>query len=110
MGHTGGSGRYVEGERVFGPPSGVFDADWAAGLVLDRLGAGAGDRVEIARAAQLAWSARCAGRDAHEALAEAGLAPDLGRAVVGAVDDFTAAYGAGPAAEGPGPAGTPPTG
>ena len=27
---TGGSGGYVEGERVFGPPQGSYDADWVA--------------------------------------------------------------------------------
>lgn len=27
---TGGSGGYVEGERVFGPPQGTYDADWVA--------------------------------------------------------------------------------
>ena len=25
-----GAGRYVEGERVFGPPQGSYDADWVA--------------------------------------------------------------------------------
>lgn len=27
---TGGTGRYVEGERVFGPPQGTYDVDWVA--------------------------------------------------------------------------------
>jgi len=27
---TGGAGGYVEGERVFGPPQGSYDADWVA--------------------------------------------------------------------------------
>lgn len=28
---------YGEGERVFGPPQGTFDPEWAARLLLDRL-------------------------------------------------------------------------
>lgn len=27
---SGGSGGYVEGERVFGPPQGSYDAEWVA--------------------------------------------------------------------------------
>ena len=27
---TGGTGGYVEGERVFGPPQGTYDVDWVA--------------------------------------------------------------------------------
>jgi hypothetical protein len=27
---TPGAGSYAEGERVFGPPQGVYDADWVA--------------------------------------------------------------------------------
>ena len=50
MRHWGGSGRYVEGERVFAPPAGSFDPDWVAAIVLERCGPGAGDRVALAAA------------------------------------------------------------
>ncbi|WP_432572012.1 hypothetical protein [Kineococcus sp. SYSU DK005] len=96
--HWGGSGRYVEGERVFAPPSGVFDADWVAGIVLDRHGPAAGERVELARAAQRARDARAAGADdaaVVAALVAAGARPWVAAAVLRAADDFAAAYGTG---------------
>lgn len=95
MTHAGGSGRYVEGERVFAPPSGVFDADWVAGIVLDR-GHG-GDRVDLARAAQAAWAARGEGGDEdaqRAAVEDAGFGPATAAAAVRAVDDYVSAYGA----------------
>ena len=91
--HWGGSGRYVEGERVFAPPAGVFDADWAAALVLDREGPGAGDRVELARAAQRAWEAMRRGEDP---VAATGLDAPAAAAVARAVADCAAAYGETP--------------
>ncbi|NAZ86893.1 hypothetical protein [Kineococcus indalonis] len=96
--HWGGSGRYVEGERVFAPPAGVFDADWVAGIVLDRHGAAAGERVELARAAQRAWEARRGGAGDDAVLAElvaTGLRPWPAAAVLRAADDYAAAYGTG---------------
>jgi hypothetical protein len=94
--HVGGSGAYVEGERVFAPPSGVFDADWVAGIVEDRQGRAFADRVELARAAQLAWDARGRGAGpAEEAAAVLGGGFDAptAAAVCRAVEDFVAAYG-----------------
>ncbi|NAZ84031.1 hypothetical protein GTR02_19670 [Kineococcus sp. R8] len=96
MVHVGGSGRYVEGERVFAPPSGVFDADWVAGIVVDREGARSGDRVELARAAQLAWDARGRGADGAGELAAVragGFDEPTAAAVCGAVADYVSAYG-----------------
>ncbi|WP_432493723.1 hypothetical protein [Kineococcus gypseus] len=93
--HWGGSGRWVEGERVFAPPAGAFDPDWVAGIVLDR-DPGAGERVALARAAQRARDARTRGAGDEEALAEltaAGLEPALAAAVLRATDDFATAYG-----------------
>jgi hypothetical protein len=94
--HVGGSGWYVEGERVFAPPSGVFDADWVAGIVVDREGRGFADRVELARAAQLAWEARGrGGGPAAEAAAvlAGGFDAPTAAAVCRAVADYVRAYG-----------------
>ncbi|WP_459642616.1 hypothetical protein [Kineococcus sp. NUM-3379] len=96
MAHVGGSGRYVEGERVFAPPAGVFDADWVAGIVCERLGQGAPDRVELAGAAQLAWSARRRGEDPSGALAGHPLSGPVVTAVLRALDDWVDAGGSAP--------------
>ncbi len=95
--HWGGSGDYVEGERVFAPPHGSFDPDWVAGLVLDRLGVSAGvARTALATAALADAGRRAAGTgtdDRAAALAEVdGVSAATARAVVRAVDDFAAAY------------------
>ena len=95
-GHVGGSGRYVEGERVFAPPTGVFDADWVAGIVVDRHGPAFADRVELARAAQLAWDARGRGEtgDAElTAVLAGGFDAPTAAAVARAVEDYVSAYG-----------------
>ncbi|WP_432510066.1 hypothetical protein [Kineococcus sp. SYSU DK001] len=95
MRHWGGSGDYVEGERVFAPPAGSFDPDWVAGLVLDRTGAGVPRRV-LADAAQADWTRRTAGAGEDErvrALEEGGLDATTARHVVRAVEDFVTAYG-----------------
>ena len=95
----GGSGDYVEGERVFAPPRGSFDPDWVAGLVLDRSAAApAVSRSALAGAAHADWTRRTGGATAPErvrALEEDGFPPATARDVVGAVDDFTVAYGVG---------------
>ncbi|GAA0317631.1 hypothetical protein [Kineococcus aurantiacus] len=97
MTHWGGSGDYVEGERVFAPPLGSLDPDWVAGLVLDRLGpAAAVPRQVLADAAQADWTRRSAGRGQDEraaALGGDGLPAGTARAVVRAVEDFVTAYG-----------------
>ena len=93
--HTGGHGHYVEGERVFAPPSGYFDPDWVAGIVLDR-DPSAGDRLDLARWALLARQAQVAGGDRAQAVAvaeDAGAGGAAAEAVVTACDDFVAAYG-----------------
>jgi hypothetical protein len=95
--HWGGSGDYVEGERVFAPPHGSFDPDWVAGLVLDRLGAAAGlPRTALAGAALADAGRRTAGLDATARAAalteQDGVPPGTAREVVRAVDDFAAAY------------------
>ncbi|MFB9378020.1 hypothetical protein ACFFKU_09830 [Kineococcus gynurae] len=94
MKHWGGTGRYVEGERVFAPPAGSFDADWVAGIVQDRHGVVAGDRGPLAAAAQAAWDARCAGEPCAALRAAAARhVPDwLAAEVVQATDDFIQAY------------------
>ncbi|RJK97983.1 hypothetical protein [Vallicoccus soli] len=101
MTHWGGTGRYVEGERVFAPPAGTFDADWAAALARERLGAAAPPQEDLVAAAGTAWRALRAGAD------EGSLAPLLQRehrltaeaasAVLRSVRDYVAAYGAAPA-------------
>ena len=70
---------YAEGERVFGPPQGTFDPEWAARLLLDRLPGLAWD--EACGLAEAAWAAlRAVGRPDAGAvtgrLAEAGTAGD----------------------------------
>ncbi|MEZ0166524.1 hypothetical protein AB2L27_17330 [Kineococcus sp. LSe6-4] len=95
--HWGGSGDYVEGERVFAPPHGSFDPDWVAGLVLDRLGADAGlARTALATAALADAGRRGAGLGAPEraaALTEHdGVPATTAGELVRAVDDFAAAY------------------
>lgn len=95
MRHWGGSGDYVEGERVFAPPQGGFDPDWVAGLVLDRA-PGAGIRARLAEAALADWTRRLAGRDEASRVRAAtgdGLVPATAATLVAAVDDFVAAYG-----------------
>lgn len=97
MRHWGGSGDYVEGERVFAPPAGSFDPDWVAGLVLDRAGAAATvPRPVLADAAQADWTRRGGGAAEDErvrALGGDGLPPGTARDVVRAVEDFVEAYG-----------------
>lgn len=100
MTHWGGTGRYVEGERVFAPPAGSFDADWAAALARERLGASAPAHHDLVRAADESWRALRAGAD------ESALIPLLQRghrlsasaasAVLHSVRDYLAAYGAMP--------------
>jgi len=94
--HVGGSGWYVEGERVFAPPAGVFDADRVAGIVVDREGPAFADRVEPARAAQLAWDARGRGVDAAQevtAVLAGGFDAPTAAAVCRAVADHVGVYG-----------------
>jgi hypothetical protein len=95
--HWGGSGDYVEGERVFAPPAGSFDPDWVAGLVLDRLGAAAAvSRPALAVAAQADWTRRDAGGDEDarvRALTADGLPEPTALALVRAAEDFVTAYG-----------------
>ncbi|NAZ76243.1 hypothetical protein GTQ99_12585 [Kineococcus sp. T13] len=96
MRHWGGSGRYVEGERVFAPPAGSFDPDWVAAIVLERSGPAAGERVALAAAAQRAWDGRCAGQEPAQvlaALAGQGLGAATAAAVLRAAEDFARAYG-----------------
>lgn len=93
--HWGGTGRYVEGERVFAPPSGTVDADWVAAIVRDRLGADAPERLLLVSAAQAAWAHLRSGSDlagAAAALALDGLSESLADAVVAALADYLAAY------------------
>ncbi|MGI4895044.1 MAG: hypothetical protein ACRYF3_08035 [Janthinobacterium lividum] len=102
MKHFGGSSHYVEGERVFAPPQGVFDSDWVAGILLDR-GETAG-RLDLARAAQLIWTARCEGDGVDrrnfsqeiEMVVADGFGPRLAAAIVQAVDDYVTAYDTSP--------------
>ncbi|WP_432542638.1 hypothetical protein [Kineococcus sp. SYSU DK002] len=95
MRHWGGSGDYVEGERVFAPPAGSFDPDWVAGLVLDRTSTPV-PRTALAGAALADWSRRDAGEDERvRALEGDGLDPATARHVVRAVEDFATAYGVG---------------
>lgn len=95
--HWGGSGDYVEGERVFAPPAGSFDPDWVAGLVLDRLGtAAAVTRPVLAAAAQADWTRRGEGGDEDarlRALTGDGLPDATALALVRAAEDFVTAYG-----------------
>ena len=97
MRHWGGSGDYVEGERVFAPPLGSFDPDWVAGLVLDRVGAAVPvPRRDLAAAAGADWARRGAGlaQEARvRALGGEGLPAATAREVVEAVEDFVTAYG-----------------
>lgn len=97
--HWGGTGDYVEGERVFAPPRGSFDPDWVAGLVLDRVGpAAATARSVLADAAHADRTRRDGGAGEGErlqALAADGLPPATARAVLRAVEDFVTAYGVG---------------
>ncbi|WP_432494512.1 hypothetical protein [Kineococcus auxinigenes] len=99
MTRWGGSGDYVEGERVFAPPQGSFDPDWVAGLVLDRSGRPAAvPRHVLADAAHADWVRRSQGaaEDVRvQALGEDGIAPATAREVVRAVEDFVTAYGIG---------------
>ena len=99
--HWGGSGRYVEGERVFAPPAGTFDADWAGALARERLGAGAPPQADLVSAAGTTWRALRAGAD-ELAIGpmlerEHRLTPEAAGAVLHSVRDYVAAYGAGPA-------------
>ncbi|WP_369069273.1 hypothetical protein [Kineococcus terrestris] len=97
-GRWGGSGRWVEGERVFGPPSGTVDPDWVAGMVVDRGTAPGADRVALAQAVQTAWEARADGADRagqEQALRDAGVDAPTADAVLAALDDFVASYGTG---------------
>jgi hypothetical protein len=100
MTHWGGSGRYVEGERVFAPPAGTFDADWAASLARERLGRDAPPQAELVRAADTTWRALRAGADEASVVpllqGEHGLAAPAAAAVLQSVRDYVAAYGAGP--------------
>lgn len=92
---TGGTGHYVEGERVFAPPHGAFDPDWVAGIVLDR-DPGAGDRVDLARWALLVREAEQAGASRERQVAAAtaaGARASTADAVARACEDFVAAYG-----------------
>lgn len=95
MRHWGGSGDYVEGERVFAPPLGSFDPDWVAGLVLDRTTTSV-PRPALAAAA-LADRDRGSRGDSEQArtaaLVAEGLPPATAEAVLRAVEDFVAAYG-----------------
>jgi hypothetical protein len=97
--HWGGSGDYVEGERVFAPPQGSFDPDWVAGLVLDRVGSAVTvPRRVLADAAQADWGRRSRGvaeGPRVQTLQENGLEPTTARDVVRAVEDFVTAYGVG---------------
>lgn len=93
--HWGGSGDYVEGERVFAPPAGTLDPDWVAGVVLDRMGVSAAvPRHVLAAAAQSDWDARRRGvPEESRQQALTGLPPAVAREVVRAVEDVVAAYG-----------------
>ena len=74
---------YGEGERVFGPPQGTFDPEWAARLLLDRLpGLGWDEGCALAEAA---WAAlRSVGRPDPDAvarrLADGGVTAERSRA------------------------------
>lgn len=95
---TGGTGDYVEGERVFAPPQGSFDPDWVACLAAERL-PGAPDRARLEQAARAAWAAwselRTGADPAHVQELLPGLTSEEAAAVVGAVRDFAAAYDVG---------------
>ncbi|PRY12088.1 hypothetical protein [Kineococcus rhizosphaerae] len=95
MRNHGGSGDYVEGERVFAPPAGSLDPDWVAGLVLDRMGVSAAvPRHVLAAAAQADGDARRRGvPEGARRQALTGLPAAVAREVVRAVEDFVAAYG-----------------
>lgn len=92
---------YVEGERVFGPPAGTYDADWVASAARQRdPGLPAETASLLARAA---WPAlRELGELDAPALARALLAgnPDVGatpcNAVATAAVDFCTSYGVAP--------------
>lgn len=91
---TGGTGDYVEGERVFAPPQGSFDPDWVASLAAERL-AQRGSRARLEPAARLAWEALRAGSGpeaTEEVLQRRGFSVEELRAVAQAVADFARAY------------------
>ena len=88
--HWGGTGAYVEGERVFAPPQGAFDPDWVAALAADRLGRPVPHEALLG-AVHDAWTGLRAGTLAPgDALP--GHDPDVAAAVISAARDFVQAY------------------
>lgn len=93
--HTEGHGHYVEGERVLAPPQGSFDPDRAAGIVLNR-DPSAGDRLDLARWAELVRQVKLEGADRPRAVAAAetaGASRPAAEVVVSACDGSAVAYG-----------------
>ena len=91
---TGGTGPYVEGERVFAPPQGSFDVDWVTSLAAERLDSSV-QRETVIAAVRTAWASLAGGRSACEAtgtLRTEGFSEDDAGAVVMAALDFIEAY------------------
>ena len=87
---------WVEGERVFGPPQGTYDADWVASAALDD---GAGPPDVVRRLAGAAWPALRADPAADEAAlaralraVEPGVPPGAADAVARAALAWCRAY------------------
>ena len=91
---TGGTGPYVEGERVFAPPQGSFDVDWVASLAAERLDSSV-QRDTVLVGVRTAWAALAHGwhvREATDALCAVGFSEDDAGTVVRAAVDFIEAY------------------
>ncbi|RZS91667.1 hypothetical protein EV189_0914 [Motilibacter rhizosphaerae] len=89
MDRAPGDSSYVEGERVFAPPQGSFDLDWAASLAAERLGRPV-DREALLDAVRDAWTALRTGTPS------ATEDPELAAAAAAAVRDFITAYAVEP--------------
>ena len=93
-GRTGGTGPYVEGERVFAPPQGSFDVDWVTSLAAEGLGSSV-DRETVLAGVRTAWGVLARGRSAGEAthqLRAQGFSEHDAGAVVTAAVHFSEAY------------------
>lgn len=86
-----GRSSWVEGERVFGPPTGTWDADWVAGAAcaLDP----ALERARAEELARQAWAALRAGVPPQDL---PGLLGPDGGAVAAVAAEFCALYGVQP--------------
>ncbi|RKS80265.1 hypothetical protein CLV35_0690 [Motilibacter peucedani] len=82
---------YVEGERVFAPPQGSFDADWVASLAAEQLARPVARPAVLAAVAD-AWAAIRLGALGSNDLLEGDHEPDVAAAAVSAAREFITAY------------------